>query len=176
MKSALSLMLVASLVGSAPPVAAQARTESKSGWSRLRTLAPGTEVTLSVQGSQPVTRYVVQADESKLTVLNLSAPTLTAVARHALRDIASKHPDYFMSAAQGGTFLLDKNLRLTRDGVFIADQKVADFGQVVETIARTDVVEIAPISKHGHKVLWAVLSGVGVYLVIVAAAFAHPSG
>src|SRR3981081_1127036 len=30
----------------------------------------------------------------------------------------------------------------TSDGVFVADQKVADLGQVVETIARTDVVEI----------------------------------
>jgi hypothetical protein len=49
------------------------------------------------------------------------------------------HPGYFADAQHGGIFLLDKHVRLASDGVFVADQKVADFGQIVENITRTDL-------------------------------------
>ena len=37
---------------------------------------------------------------------------------------------------------MPKNVRMGPDGVFVANRKVADLGQVVENIARTDVAEI----------------------------------
>src|SRR5712691_9271926 len=122
MKSALSLTLIASLVGSAP-VAAQDRVESTAGpiaravtreavrlavdpqsepadsdWARVRALVPGTEVIVAIKGARLGKRYIVRADESELVV------------------------------------------------------KVTERGQV-ETLARTDVVEIGiPVSHHPARI------------------------
>jgi len=91
MKSAISLALVVCVVASALPVtaqepvadgpiarsiahetatlaAAQQNQSADAEWSRVQNLAPGTEVVLTVKGSQPDRWYVVQADESELTV------------------------------------------------------------------------------------------------------------
>jgi hypothetical protein len=179
MKSALSLTLIASLLGSALPVAAQDRMESTAGpiaravareavrlatepawsgiqqasgtaesdWSRVRKLAAGTEAVVTVKGSQPGQRYFVRADESDLTVLNLTDPTLPRAAMRVLPDMASNHPEYF--TAQKGAFV-DKEVRVGPDGVFVADRKVADLGQIVERIARNDVAEIrGPVRVRG---------------------------
>jgi hypothetical protein len=113
-----------------------------SDWSRVRTLTPGTEVIVTVKGSPPAQLYYVAGDESDLTVLNVADPTLPRAAREVLRDVASKHPEYFPTAQQGRRFVLEKNVRMGPEGVFLADQKVADLGQVVETTRRNDVAEI----------------------------------
>ena len=155
MKSALSLILIASLMDPAIPVTAHAQTEPpvsfdirgvasdattgplaraitreavrlaadpvpsdiaavqegdtlpESDWSRVPKLAAGTEVIVTVKGSQPATRYVVQADESELTV------------------------------------------------------KVARLGQVVEHIVRSEIIEIRvfrTIPPYG--LLWGILFGI----------------
>jgi hypothetical protein len=113
----------------------------------VRKLTAGTEVVVTVQGSQPSKRYVVQADDSDLTVLNLTDPTLPRAARRALLDMASNQPEYFKG--QKGAFV-DKEVRVGPDGVFVADRKVADLGQIVERIPRTDVSEIrSPVRTSG---------------------------
>ena len=111
-----------------------------SNWSRVRKLAPGTEITVLVKGYLP--RYFVAGDESTLTVLNVTDPTLPRAARDVLRDVVSKHPEDFRAAQQHETFVMPKNVRVGPDGVFVADRKVADLGQVIENIARTDIAEI----------------------------------
>ena len=51
------------------------------------------------------------------------------------------------------------NVRVGRDGVFVAGGKVADLGQVVQVIARDDVAEIrGPVVARG-SVLGGVLGG-----------------
>ena len=194
MKSALSLTLIVCLVGSALPAAAQDRFyEPTSGpiaravtreavrlaaaqpnepadpsWSRVRKLKPGTEVTVTVKGTQPGKRYFLGADEAGLTVLNLTEPTLPAAARDTLLELASLNPERFVDAQKGGTFLLHKNVRVVSGDVFVADQKVANLGQVVERIARTDVVEVA--IPRRHMSLWAkVAIGVGVAVAVALA-------
>lgn len=121
----------------------QSGKPARSDWSRVLKLAPGTEIVVTVNGASPAQRYFVAAEESDLTVLNLTEPTLPANARDVLRDVASNHPEYFLAVRQHGTFVLPKNVRMVPDGVFVADRKVADLGQVVENIVRTDIVEIA---------------------------------
>jgi hypothetical protein len=101
---------------------------------------------VTIASSQAVERYFVSADDSGLTVLNLTDSTLPPAAVRALRGIASQHPEYLERAAKGGTFLLD-NVRLTSSGVFVADRKVADLQRVVETSARTEVAEIKTRNK-----------------------------
>ena len=84
MKAAVSLTLIASVGGTTVPVTAQERSD----WSRLRKLAPGTELIVTIRGSLPGDRYAVAWDASALTVLNLAAPTLPAVAKDVLREVA----------------------------------------------------------------------------------------
>ena len=116
---------------------------ARSDWSRVRKLAPGTEIVVTVNGSSPAQRYFVAAEESDLTVLNVTEPTLPANVGDVLRDVASNHPEYLLAVRQRGMFVLPKDVRMVPDGVFVADRKVADLRQVVESIARTDIVEIA---------------------------------
>ena len=114
---------------------------AESSWSRVPKVKPGSEIVLTVKGSQSERRFFVQADASELTVLNLTDPALPGAAKLALRDIASRHPDYFATPGRSGSFRTVA-VRVESGGVFVGDQKVADLGQIVERIARTDVVEI----------------------------------
>ena len=122
-------------------------TPAESNWSRVRDLAPGTDIVVTVKGSLSAQRYLVAGNESDLSVLNLTDTTLPAAAKKALRDIASHRPESFSAAQKGEMFVVKKNVRMGPDGVFVADEKVADLGQVVEHIARTDVVEISALAK-----------------------------
>ena len=189
MKSAIAATLIVCLLGAALPVAAQDQTHPAAGplaraitreavrvateptsssvrqigkpdsnWSRVSKLAPGIEIVVTVRSSQPGKRYFVRADESELTVLNLSNLTLPAAVTRVLRDIASNHREYFERAEKGETFLLD-NVRLVPDGVFVADRKVADLGQIIETIARNDVAQIKTVTIRGWP--GALLGGAG---------------
>ena len=124
MKSALSLMLIACLLASTVPLAAQKNTEATTDllaaaitreavrlaaldqnrlpddWQRVRTLAASAEIVVTVTGSQPLARYYVRADEVELTVLNLSCPTLPPDARRVLLATLSHHPEAFGPAPQ----------------------------------------------------------------------------
>ena len=119
----------------------QSGRPAASNWSRVRTLASGTEIIVTVQGAPPDRRYFVAAGESEVTILNLTDSTLRRTVTRALLDIASNHPEYFLAAQKGETFEND-DVRVAGDGVFVAGRKIADVGQIVESIARTDVVEI----------------------------------
>ena len=111
--------------------------------SRVRKLAPGTEIIVTVTGSLAGKRYVVLADdEAELTLLKLTDPKLPSVARGVLRDMAAKHPDDLAAAARHSSFV-NGTVRVAPDGVFVVDRKVVDLDQVIEHIARADVAEIA---------------------------------
>ena len=156
MKSMLSVIVC--VVASASSVHAQVKTAD---WQAVRNLRPGMEIVVTVRGSSAGTRYFVGADDSNLTVLNMTDPTLPRAATRLLIEIASLHPEYFVSNDQIGEFV-NQNVRVTAAGVFVAGQQVASFGQVVHTIARNEVADIRTVSIHGSKVR-AALWGVGGY-------------
>jgi hypothetical protein len=112
-----------------------------STWSRVRELAAGTEISVTGRAGTAGRRAFVAADGSGLTVLSLGDPPIPSRARRLLIDLASNHPEFLVGAKTGGTFLLDDNVRLTPDGLFMAGRRVVDLG-MVETIARSDVAEI----------------------------------
>jgi hypothetical protein len=129
----------------------QGRKAGLSDWSRVRKIVSGTEIIVIVTGLRPAKRYLVTLDESQLIVLNLTDPALPAAARDMLRDAASHHPEYITAAQTGGTFVLQKSVHVGPDGVFVADRKVADLTQVVETIGRHDVVEINTAERERNR-------------------------
>jgi hypothetical protein len=95
----------------------QAGKPVQADWSRVRKLAPGTEVIVIVQGSRPGTRYVVLADESELTVINLTAPELPSpsTSANAARCVNERLE---MSVPHSRVSLVGKPTALTRGGHF----------------------------------------------------------
>jgi hypothetical protein len=131
-------------------------------WSRVRTLQRGREITVTIRGSQTATRYFVSADDSGLTLLNLTDPNIPAAAARALRELASQHGEYLESAAKGGTFLLD-NVRLESASVFVANRKVADLSHLIATSARPEVAEIT--TRQKGRGVWGHLGPLGGFFV-----------
>ena len=157
--------------GSIPPggdtVQQGNKTAAKSDWSRVRTIAPGSEIVLTAKGAPPDRRYFILVDESELTFLNLTDPTLPRAARDVLRDVVSDHPEYFPAAQQGKTFRLEENVYLGPDGVFVGGLKIAELDQVVEEIARHRVSEISVVARATRRgVKWGSLIGTGAGLTI----------
>jgi len=139
-------------IDDAPPGAT-----SLNDWSRVRELEPPAEIVLTTRVAGGSTRVFVTADDSRVVVLNLGSSGLTPRSARALRAIAVQHPDAFSPGATG-SFVQD-DVRIGRDGVFVADRKVAEFQDIVETIARDDVVAIdGPVVARG-SVAGATLGG-----------------
>jgi hypothetical protein len=137
---------------------------AESNWTRVRRIVPGTELTLTVKGSPPgAQRYFVAGDDSDLTVLNVAEPGIPAAARDVLRGVALRHPGDFPAAQQGRQIALGKNVRIGPDGVFVSDRKVADLGQIVETIARDDVGEIT--TQQMGRGFWGHAGTIGGYFL-----------
>jgi len=119
-----------------------------SSWDRVRELAPAAAIIVTASGS-PRRRYFAGVDDSALTVLNLTDPGLPVAAARVLRDMAAHHPEYFASTVTTGSFAED-NVRIGRDGVFVANRRIADLDQVVETIPRREIAEIwGPVVARG---------------------------
>jgi hypothetical protein len=186
MKSALSITLITCLVGLSLPVTAQQQTatagplaraatraaarfstaaQSQPGdseWLGVRELEPGTEITVTVKGSQPGQRYFIAGDQSYLTVLNVADSGLPPSAMQVLVDTAVDHPLYFLLAKQGKTFPLDENVRLALDGIFIGDRKVAELDQIVVQMERDNVAEISRWQRRvGRAIGWGAVIGAG---------------
>jgi hypothetical protein len=127
-------------------------------WSRVRQLEPSAEITVSTRRARAATRVFLMADNSRVVALNLSSPAFSSSSASALRVMAALHPDILLAVpATGG--LVQGDVRVGRDGVFVADRRVAAFDEVVETIARDDVIEIdGPVVARG-SVAGAVLGG-----------------
>ena len=120
----------------------------RTDWSAVRRIVAGTEVVLTVRGSEPGKRYFMRGTESALTVVDLTNTTLPDSTRTVLQDTVATHPESFDNAREGGTFLLANNVRLTRDGIFVSDRHIADLGQLVADVARQRVIEIR---SHGAQ-------------------------
>jgi hypothetical protein len=136
----------------------------QSDWSRVRDVE-GEEIILTVHGSPPGKRWVVRnsVDSARLTVLNLTGPTIPAAVVDELSGDASLHPEYFNRAQRGVTVRVNKRVRLAPDGVFLDDKKVAELEQVIQPVARDSVAEIIHMSKHiGRHAMWGALVGGGV--------------
>lgn len=180
------MALIICLVGSALPVTAQEQVATAgplamavvreaarfatsaqpqpgdSEWSRVRELDPGAEIAVTVKGSPPGQRYFIAADGSSLTVLNVAESDISAAVKQVLVDTASDHPIYFVLAQQDKTFLLSGNVRLTREGIFVGDQRVAELERLVVHISRAIIAEISVRERRfGKTIGWGAAIGGG---------------
>jgi hypothetical protein len=144
MRSVVSLIVIGALAwpgnaGAEPPVQQQSID-----WYAVRTTRPGDELIIIARDSRPVVRYFVQADDTSITVLNLASPSLPRRAARALRDLATTSPGQFGRLRSPGFELLlaDNGFRLSSEGLFAADRKLADLDQLIETMTRDRLVEV----------------------------------
>lgn len=118
-------------------------------WSRVLALPAATPVLMTVRGTEPRARWIVHVDDSSLTILDLSDPTVPGSAARALLTMAKDRPESLVALVRGGTFQRE-NVRIGRDGVFVGSRQVARFDQVIESIARGTVLEIrGPVVARG---------------------------
>ena len=166
MKSALVLALIGSLA--APSVCFAGPERIARSWSTIRWWRPGTEVTVWTSRSAPYGRHVIAADDSAIMLLNLADPPARADVAKSLLRAAVEHPEYFPTP-EGTTFVLENRVLLNSTGVFVDDQKVAEYDQVVERVTRADVengtvsLDNGPVKQHlrqSTKVLLGVVIGI----------------
>jgi hypothetical protein len=142
--------------------AQQAASSTTTDWSRVRKLGQGTEITITSTTSHRVARNLIAADESGLTVLNLFDPMLPVAAREALRDLAEISPALLIDAQRGGTYRWGNGVRVGPEGVFMADQKVADVEQIIERTRRAEVIQVTKRAAPGHPIVTGTLVGLAV--------------
>jgi hypothetical protein len=173
MKSAVSLALIVCL-GSASPVAAQTPTdlgpihrfivleasrlaaiqqnvqkESDPKWRGVIALERGRQLIVTDRAASVHRGYIAIADDSSLVIVNVDGAPIPTDARGTLEKIASHQTSYFADALHGQAYPLGNDLRLTGEGIFFRDQKVAGLDTVVSIIPSADVRQIAVIRHRG---------------------------
>ena len=128
----------AEVEGGSVQVESGSPSDSDVAWSKVRQLAAGTPLTVTTRSGSAGARYVLSVDDTTLRVLNTSTPGLSAETTDSLRRTASEHPSAF-AVAPHTSLMLDNQAVLGSSGLFVGDQKVADYNQIVQEIARVDV-------------------------------------
>ena len=110
-----------------------------------------------------VTRTFVAADETTLTLLNLSRPGLSETSKRQLLELTRASPLALVEAAAGSPKLFEA-FRFGPDGVFVHDVKVAEPGELIERLPIADVVTITESTRRGSAVAAALGTLGGIWL------------
>ena len=160
MRSAVSFALVTSLIGLAVRVAArhspfatvQQDEPVDSGWSRVRKLATGTELIVTVQGAPLANRYFVAGDESDLTVLNVDAPASPAPQAMSCATLPPPTRNIFWPRKKADGLCWRRTCAWGQTACSWPIWKVADLAQVVEQYGRHDITEVKTATVESNPV------------------------
>jgi hypothetical protein len=141
MKSAVALTLAISLIGTSLPAAAQPLSAAHlSNWGRVRTIVPGTRISIGIAGPDEVNQYFLDASDDAITLLDLTNRDLPRDARRTLIRIAETRPSLF--TATKWMEVTDGHIHVNQDGVFVKGHRVAALEDIVRTVDRGDVGEV----------------------------------
>jgi hypothetical protein len=148
MKSAVSLGLIVSLatpwpVNAQPP--GNYYSASLSNWSRVRTIVPGTRISVGLADPDEVEQYFLDATDDAITLLDLTHRDVPRDARRLLIRIAETRPSLF--TATMWTEATDGRIRVNQDGVFVKRRRLVALADIVKTLDRGDVGEISRLRK-----------------------------
>ena len=132
------------------------------GWRALRKLDPARPIVITT-ATATVTRTFVAADETTLTLLNLSRPGLSATSKRQLLELTRASPLALVEAAAGSPKLFEA-FRFGPDGVFLHDVKLAEPGELIERLPIADVVTITESTRRGSAVAAALGTLGGIWL------------
>ena len=162
MKRKLAVVLIGLLI--APPASAVQKPNNTIDWQRVQKLTAGTEIVLTVTGGQPTKVRLLFADEAALVTLKATDAKLPGRVREVLFGLGAKWPAIF-----AGLTYTDDRVRVSQDGVFDHDKKLAEFADVVQQTPRGSVQEIAE-PQHSHfwrNVVIGVTAGAAVVVVLL---------
>jgi hypothetical protein len=161
MKRLIAMVLIGLLV--APPASAGQKQGKPIDWQKAQTLKPGTEVVLTVTGGQPTKVRFLFADDTMIVTLKPTAPKLPGGVKKFLFSVGPHWPGILNTDA---TFS-DERLRVSQDGIFDRDTKLAGLADVVQHTPRVDVREIlGPPSHRLRNILIITATAAGLLLLI----------
>jgi len=150
MKSAVSVALAICLVVSSVPASAQPQSAaSLSNWGRVRTIVPGTRISVGIAGADEVQQYFLDATDDAITFLDLTNRDIARTVRRTLVRVAEIHPGLF--TATRWTEVVDGHIRVNQDGVFVKGHRVLTLEEIVRTIDRGDVGEVSRLRRVQHQ-------------------------
>jgi hypothetical protein len=139
---------------------AMVSAQNNQDWARVRKVTAGTEILVELRDGA-ASRYFVLADDTELVVLDLANAHLTRKVRHALLEMASRHPEKLLGVFAGYRYVYD-DVRLAPDGLFQENRKIAEVHEIVERIPQSDIVSILkPPQRRGSWIGMAVGAGLG---------------
>jgi hypothetical protein len=110
------------------------------GWARVRALAPGTPVVVSAAPGGGRVR-VVDADDGRLVVLDVSSPVLDTRIADRLVAIARTEPATLVAVLDGQALDVE-GIRIAPDVITRGTQRLTFTDVVLRRIARADVSEV----------------------------------
>jgi hypothetical protein len=153
MKRIVVVILIGLLV--APPAWADQKPGKPISWEKVTRLKAGTELIVTATDSPPTKVTLLFADDSLLVTRKSDAPKLPGRVKRALLDVGDRWPGILDGA---GSVARDK-VRVSPEGIFDGDQKLAELATVVQQTPRGDVRGISE-TRHSH---------IGLYILIGAA-------
>jgi hypothetical protein len=171
MKRIIATILIGLLV--APPATAGQKSGKPIDWQKAQKLKAGTEIELTVTGGQPTKVRLLFADEAILVTLKPDARKLPGRVRDALFGLGSKWLG-ILDEGQRGTV---DQVRVSQDGIFDRDKKLAELSQVVQQTPRGQVQAISetPHSKRALYIGIPALVGI-VLLILFLSEMSHSEG
>jgi hypothetical protein len=160
MRRILATILICLLV--APPASAGEKPGKRIEWQKAQKLKGGTEIVLTITGGQPAKVRLLFADEATLVTLKPTAPKLPGGVEKFLVGVGPKWP----AVLSGSATSTAAPLRVSKDGIFDGDQKLAALADVVQQTPRGDVKEIAKPRGHGRLIGWLVVGGILLFVVV----------
>jgi len=160
MKRIVAVILISLLV--APPASAGQKPGKPITWEKTQQLKAGTEIMLTVKDSPPTKVKVLFADDSLLVTFQATDPKLPGKVQRALLEVGDRWP----SILNSGTSVARDEVRVSSEGIFDGDQKVAELAAVVQQTPRGDVLGISE-APHSHQVRNVIIGVVVTVAVIV---------
>ena len=133
-------------------------------WSRVERLHTGTRVKVTRDGSAPAEWRMLTADADGVTLLNLAFVN-DIHARSAVLAMAKKSPAALATIRTPGHSIVEEDVRVSSEGVFLAGRRIAPAEWIVTTASRPDVVEVRKLDKPINGVRGTLLGFLGGFIV-----------
>jgi hypothetical protein len=147
MKRVIATVLIVLLI--APPAYAGQKQGKPIDWQKAQQLKPGTKIVLTVTGGQPTNVRLLFADEATLVTLKPTASKLPGGVEKALFSVGPQWPGIVNSGAMWSS----ERVRVSQDGIFDRDKKLAELSEVVQQTPREQVQAISE-TPHSHLGRW----------------------
>jgi hypothetical protein len=143
MRRIVAIVLMTLLVAS--PALAEQQQGKRISWEKAQRTEAGTEIVLTVTGGQPTKERLLFADDTMLVTLKASSPELPGRVQKGLLIVGS----YWPAILDDGLRYKSGHLRLSQDGVFDDNTKLADLTEVIRHTPRSDVLRLSE-TRHSH--------------------------